>query len=237
MARPVVEHQLQLHHDEQAEEHGEPARLGDEGHPDRRADREDEARVERDPAGLTRKEPLEHVGDDVAAVEGQHREEVEQPDRRPGPPDGLCCRGALPAVLVERVDPHHGEQGQPGRDVGDRSGEGDEGLGPERQGLRRDVRGVAGHEVERDLGPGAGPAGGHGVPQFVQQREAGHRHRQPDAELVAVDEHEQHDEQQEPGPYVEREAQHAERAVDGRGHSAPMVRDVPRPGDAREAFP
>ena len=26
-------------------------------------------------------------------------------------------------------------------------------------------------------------------------------------------------------------------AVDGRGHSAPMVRDVPRPGDAREAFP
>ena len=33
-------------------------------------------------------------------------------------------------------------------------------------------RGVAGHEVERDRGVGAGRAGGDGVAELVQQREA-----------------------------------------------------------------
>ena len=79
------------------------------------------------------------------------------------------------------------------------------------QGLRGVVGRVAGQEVERDLGLGPGPAGGDGVPELVQQREAGDRQRQPDAELVAVDDDDQHHEQQEARPHVDREAEHADR--------------------------
>ena len=99
----------------------------------------------------------------------------------------------------------------------DRPGQGDHGLGDVGERLGRRVRGVAGQEVERDLGRGAGPPGGHGVAELVEQREHGDGAGQPQAELVAVQRHDEHHEEQEARPHVDREAEDAHQALNRYG--------------------
>ena len=123
-----------------------------------------------------------------------------------------AAAGELPrSAASSGLTPIASEHSDPGEDVGDRAGEGDHRLGPPRQRLRGVVGGVAGQEVERDLRLGPCPAGGDGVAELVQQREAGDRDGQPHAELVAVDGDDQHHEQQEARPHVDREPEHAHR--------------------------
>jgi hypothetical protein len=190
MARPVVEDQLELHQQEQPDEHGEPPPVGRRDVPDGGGDRDRQADVDHDSPAPPGHHLLDEAGDHVAAVEGEQRQEVEQPDRRPGPPDRLRRRRPLPARLVQRIHPHQGEDGQPGGDVHDRAGESDEGLGALGQRSPGDVRRVSGHEVERDLGVRPRPPRRDGMAELVQQCEAGDRPGEPPAELVGVEEDE-----------------------------------------------
>ena len=211
VAGALVEQGLQLQDQQEAEEHDEPAPLRAHRAQDEHGDRRADADVGHDRTSSTGQQAVEQRRDDVAAVERQHRDEVERSDHGTGPEHGGRGRGAAAVGGIERVDAHRGEDSDPGQDVHDGPGEGDGRLGPPRQGLRGVVGRVAGQEVEGDLRLCPCPASGDGVTELMQQREGGDRDRQPDAELVAVDGDDQHHEEQEARTHVDREPEHAHR--------------------------
>ena len=170
--------------------------------------------------GPSREEAVEDRLDDVATVEGQDRDEVEQPDDRSRPPHRLARHRLDDAGVIQGVGAHQHQRQAAARDVGERSGQRDgDRPGPADRSLRA-VGGVAGHELERDGGVGPRPARHEGVAQLVQQRERRHRPGQPDTELtvVAAGHHcEQDHEDHEPVAHVHGEPEQPELRLAGRG--------------------
>ena len=80
---------------------------------------------------------------------------------------------------MQRMDAHGPETDHADGDLNRRAGEADARPLPPLQMASRNERGVAGEEVERDLGTGTGGPGRQRMAEFVQQREPGDESGQP----------------------------------------------------------
>ena len=84
-----------------------------------------------------------------------------------------------PDAGMQRMHSHRPQSDDADGDLDRRPGEADAGALPPLQRAGGHERGVAGEEVERDLGACAGGPGGEGVAELVQQREHGDEAGQP----------------------------------------------------------
>ena len=149
---------------------GAPARLAEQ--PQTTAYGDGQAGVEHDDSRLLGKEHLEPGENDVASVEREDRQQVEQADDRAGPPQGTSGIGGSDARM-QRVDAHRQQGDDADRDLDAGPGEADACPLPSLQRAGGHERRVAGQEVERDLGARTGGPGGYGMAELVEQREDG----------------------------------------------------------------
>ncbi len=204
---------LQLHHqreDGRIDRDRAEARLVEQ--PQTAADRQRKAEVQHREVSSLAQDGLEAGQHDVAAIERQDRQQVEQADHRACPPQRPgrvgCVEARVQWVHAHRPQPQHADS-----DLHRGPGEADPGSLPTLQMTRRNEGCVARQEVERDLGSGTCCACCERVTQFVDQGEHGDEHSQPHAESWSVGDHDDQHEEEKPGPDVHGEPEQPKRRL------------------------
>ena len=169
--------------DERHDEDGRPPHgVADDGEEARR--RHADGYVGHGDPPAARGDAIDAERGDGATVQRECGHQVDQPDDRSGPPDGVAGRRRGDGVQRERVRPHGQQEDDAEHDLDRRSGHRDQGPLPPGQRPAGEVGGVAVEEVESDGGVGAEPAGHPGVAELVDQGEDGQRGRPATARAI-----------------------------------------------------